>query len=439
MMRNRKLSKKRRLGRMFRPQVFIFPLLAVLATAARADDFKEMLEDVSRSHPALQAEYAALQATVEGESEAVSGFFPTVVAGYDRGRHRIRYNSLPAAYEDTVTKQLVLTQPLFNGGETIAAWGAAQERTLAGKERFSLVKQQVLLDAVSAYVGMSEKQQVLDMVRENVEVLTTHLEGTRTQFAEGELTITDVSQSEARLARAQAELTDAEAALASARAAYIRATGKKPSVDRLPPLPASLPAGVQEVLTLADRHPALKQAEHNRKAADHTIDTRFAALLPDVSMQGLVRNSEGSSTPSINATDDRALMLQVSIPLYQSGAEYARLRQAHHQYEQADSQTRDTARIVREEALRQWHDYTAADEAIASHKKAIRAAEDALQSVRIEQMEGTRTVLDVLNAQEEWYAARINLLRAESRRVLAAYRLLASVGTLDKVTLTAEK
>lgn len=182
-----------------------------------------------------------------------------------------------------------------------------------------LVKQEVLLDAVTAYIDVVEKQESLALVGENVVVLTTHLEGTRTRYDAGELTVTDVSQSEARLARAQAELTDAEAALASAYAVYVRATGREASAGRLPALPGPLPENLQEVLALAAEHPALKRAQYNRNAADHVIDTRVAALLPDVNIQGVVRDSEGSSTPSINATDDRALMLQVSIPLYQSG------------------------------------------------------------------------------------------------------------------------
>jgi TolC family type I secretion outer membrane protein len=412
---------------------------ALFAQPVHADEFGKMLEDVAASHPALQAEQAALEATEEGESEAVSGFFPSVVASYDRGRHRIRYNSLPSYYENTTEKQLVVTQPVFNGGETLAQWGAAKERTKAGREHLSLVKQEVLLDAITAYIDVVEKQESLALLGEKVVVLTTHLEGTRTQYAAGELTSTDVSQSEARLARAHAELADAEADLASAYAAYVRVTGREAKIDRLPSLPGPLPENLQQVLALVKEHPALRQAQHQQNAAEHVIDTRVAALLPDVSVQGVMRDSEGSSTPSINATDDRAVMLQVSIPLYQSGAEYARLRQARHQFEQADGQARDTARAVREGALREWNDYSAAGEAIVSHRKVIRSAEEALSSVRIEQAEGTRTVLDVLNAQEEWYAGRINLLRAESRQVLSAYRLLAAVGTLDQAVLSAAK
>ena len=235
--------------------------------------------------------------------------------------------------------------------------GAADARIQAGKARLRLTKQQVLFNAIRAYVDVVEKQEVLQLVQENMDVLTTHLEGAETQFAEGDLTITDIAQSKARLARAKAELHDVSAALASAYATYKREVGKDPAVVYLPPLPEQLPETTEELQALIAVHPAIIEAQQQEKAANHTIDTRFAALLPDVSLQGAVRDQETSSTPSVSAVDDRSLMLQVSIPLYQSGAEYARLRQARHQHTQAHSQAVDISRSVRERALRGWHDF----------------------------------------------------------------------------------
>ena len=410
----------------------IVTLSPLFAHAAEDSRFAEMLQDVLHNHPAVQAEEAALEATREGASEAASGFFPSVVAGYDKGRRKVRYNQLSPQYEDVNNKEIVVTQPIFNGGETIAQMGAADARSQAGEARLRLTKQQVLFNAIRAYVDVVEKQEVLQLVQENMDVLTLHLEGAKTQFSEGDLTITDIAQSKARLARANAELHDVSAALASAYATYKREVGQDPAVVHLPPLPEGVPQSKEAVLALLDVHPAIIEAQQHEQAAEHTVDTRFAALLPDVTLQGLMRDQETSSTPSINSADDRSLMLQVSVPLYQSGAEYARLRQARHQRTQAHSQVVDVSRSVRERMLRGWHDFQAAGDVIESHQQAMAAAEEALRAVRIEQVEGTRTVQDVLNLQEEYYTNRINLTRAEARHVAAAYRLLAVMGVLDR-------
>jgi TolC family type I secretion outer membrane protein len=327
-------------------------------------------------------------------------------------------------------------QLLEQVGFLVRALGAAEAREEASSYRLKQVSQQVLLRAITAYADVSEKQEVLALSWEKVQTLTHHLNATQKQFDAGELTITDISQSEARLARAEAELKDAEAALEIARTAYMRETGLDAlSVDSLPPMPVSLPKSEQEIMQLAANHPALITAKENERAADYTIDERTSTLLPQVSIQGQMNDTDRTSNPGLSEVDQRAVMLQVSVPIFQSGAEYARLKEAKHEYARARSETSDINRQVIEAALSEWHDFNAAGKVISSYAQSIAAAEKALRSVEAERLAGTRTVLDVLNAQEELYSSRIAMLRAKTRYVVGSYRLLVATGTLNNAVI----
>ncbi len=408
-------------------------MVILLGAPAYGDDFTGMLSDVNQNHPALQAEREQVKSVKQGIYQAYSGFFPSVSGEYDRGRQRVKYNSLTPEVESTANKQVIVTQPIFNGGGTLAQIGGAQARFESAEARFKQAQQQVLMNAATAYIDIVEKQRVLDISRTNIDALTQHLAATGKQFAAGELTITDVSQSEARLARARAELHDAEAALADSRDAYVRETGKQASATTFPPLPHVLPASADSIAADNEAHPAVIEVKRNEDAANYAIDERVSTLLPSIRLEGRVGDREGSSQPAVNYVNERSLVLRASIPIFQSGAEYSRIIEARHQYERSRNQTEDVTRDTLKTALREWNNYIAAGAAITEHGKAVDAGQKALDSVTKERLVGSRTVLDVLNAQDELYAAQINLVRAEARQVLSAYRLLAATGKLDSV------
>lgn len=412
----------------------LFQLLIVMllvAGPALGDDFSAMLEDVNEHHPAIQAERQALEATKTGINEAYSGFLPTATAAYDKGKQRVQYNHLRRQFTGTRSQELTVSQPIFNGGGTIAQINAAYARSDGGTEHLKQVQQQVLMNAITAYVDVVEKQRILDMTQDNTEALVKHLSGTRKQFKAGELTITDVAQSEARLARARAGLHDAEAALENALAAYTRETGKKPYATVFPPLPVMLPTTEAEIVALLTAHPAMLEAQDNEKVAKYTVKQRIATVLPEVHIQGQLSSQDLASNPGVFSTNDRTAVVRVSIPL--SYADYSHIGEAKDLYRRAKHQKDDVERDTLKSALTEWHNYVSAGKAIAEHEDAVKAGEKALASVRKEQIAGTRTVLDVLNEQDEFYITQVNLVRAQSRHRLSAYRLLAALGRLDQV------
>lgn len=411
--------------------VLLSSAFALAGTCAHASTLNEALTSAYATNPQLKAERENLRAIDEGISQAVSGFRPSAVAEYDKGRERTRFGASGWDYTDSETTTLTVNQPLFRGGETLANYKSARARVKAGRARLHAAEQRILLDTVTAYADLIEAVSVVNLNRNNVDVLEEQLGATRSRFDAGELTRTDVAQSEARKARAEADLRRAEGDRAAARATFERIIGFSPKSLELPGATPALPASLDETIEQAKSgNPDAIAATFDAKAARREVDARIANILPDVDLVGYMSRSEGGGFPGVNSFDNDSLTVNVSIPLYQSGAEYSRVREAKDRRERARFTQLDTANAVVENATRAWEDYQASLAVIRSTESSIEAADLALQGVRRENEYGVRTILDVLDAEQELLVSRVNLVRAKRDSTVHGYRLLAAVGRL---------
>lgn len=400
-----------------------------------ADDgskIKEALEYVYQNHPQIKAQREALKAVDEGVSQAISGFRPDVSASYSIGRDRAGDSSQTWDYDDTRSRGLTVTQPIFNGGGTIAGFMTAKEKVKAARAELSATEQQVLLNAVVAYTDVVEKQSVLELNQKNVDVLQKQLDATNARFKAGELTVTDISQATARLARARSDERQALGDLEAAKATFKRTIGH--DVDgkiTMPPVPSGIPNSFSEAKEQArQNNPILEAARRNENAAENNVYVHGASILPSVNLQGTMTRADTGSSSAIGHLDSDAVKLNVSIPLYQSGAEWSRLREARNLAQQAKFNALDTNEAVVESVNIAWENYNTSKAIIASNKAALEAAETALDGVRKENEFGVRTILDVLDAEQEAFIARVGLIRAARAEKLQSYRLLAAIGKL---------
>lgn len=400
----------------------------------KPSDFETALAQVYLHHPQLIAQRKALEATDEGVAQAVSGFRPTANATYNKARARNNRQDNTWFYADNKSESLQVTQPIFRGGSTLASYASAKDRVKAGRAQLTALEQEVLLTAVVAYTDVVEKQYVLEVNQNNVDVLSRQLKASQARFDVGELTRTDVAQSQARLASAQAAERQALGNLAASQATFRRVIGyDPPSPIVLPVVPSTLPATEQEVIRIAElNNPVLEAAQHLEKASESEVDVRTGTLLPSVDLHGSMsrRNAAvpGLFRQSQNDTDQVAL--NVTIPLYQSGAEWSRIRQAKNLAQQAKFNTMDTKNSIVENASRAWQDFNTAKAIIVSNEEAVKAAQEALDGVRQENLYGTRTILDVLDTEQDFFNARVNLVIATVAEKQQAYRLLATIGRL---------
>jgi outer membrane protein len=425
---------------------------------AHGETLESALVKAYLNNPSLNAQRASVRATDENVPQALSGYRPKVTVTATGGQqsvsttNRVYSPNLPAnappnspavygtqsGYNTPFSAGVTVTQTLFNGFQTANKTRQAESQVLAARETLRNTEQTVLLSAATAYMDLLRDTAILDLQRRNVEVLQEQLRQTRDRFNVGEVTRTDVAQSESRLAAGRSQVLSAESNYKSSAATYRQVIGTEPGqlspaspVDRFSP--RTLPTAVG-VATAG--HPSVTTAQYNIDAAELAVRVAEGALLPTASVQGSF-NKNYLSTSSLNNIEgyNASVLGTLSIPIYQGGAEYSAVRQAKETLGQRRLDM-DTARDqVRQTVVQSWGQLEAAKANIEATESQVNASEIALNGVREEARVGQRTTLDVLNAQQELVNARVSLVTAQRDRVVASYTLLASVGRLSPQVL----
>jgi len=398
-----------------------------------AQSIEEALAAAYLNNPTLQAQRAELRAADENVPMALSGWRPTVSvtgeAGFADYRREIEGNRTGDASTRPVSVGVNLSQPLFRGFRTEAGVERAEMTVLSGRASLRAVEQDVLLDTAVAYLNVVRDDAVVDLNRNNEDVLGRQLQAARDRFQVGEITRTDVAQAEARLSGAKSDTASSVATLESSLANYLRMVGTKAGILVQPEAVSDLPATRDESIERAlANNPSIIAADYTWRAAQEEIRNQRGRLLPTVSLDGTF--SQGWDQSYVEDSDTRVFSasINVSIPIYQGGEVYASLRQAKHTAGRRRLQYDEVRDQVREQAESAWEKLSATESRIVSLRDQIDAAQIALEGVQREAQVGARTVLDVLDAEQELLNARVNMVRAERDRVVAGYTLLAAVG-----------
>lgn len=406
------------------------------------------------TNPQLAAQQASLRATDENVAIANGGWRPTISAGGTYAFQQYFFNPVVVPGIGTFSSisghplqaAITVTQPILRGGRTYAQIGRAKAQVRAARAQLIAAEQTVLLSAATAYMDVVRDTQVLRLRQHNVEVLQKQAEATQAQFNAGSLTRTDVAQSQARLAAAQSDLTAAQSQLAISNANFVQSIGRMPETLEIEPaLPPALPTGVDDSITLAlKQNPAIVQARENEVVADYSVNDAIGAMLPTLSLQGQYGLSQGAlisplgtvnTTPGGSASHALTITGQLNVPIYQAGVEEATLRQAKELHAQAQLNVTVSDRQVRDAVAIAWAQFEAAEASIASNEAAQRANEIAFEGVSKEQQVGGRTILDVLNAEQELLNAAVALVSAKRNAEVAAFQVLASAGALTAKNL----
>jgi outer membrane protein len=409
----------------------------LLPIAAQADTFADALRATYENNPKIKAQRQSLQAVDEAVSQANAGFLPTANGTWDYGRQRSDFASAGWNYNNANTKQLRVEQPLFKGGSTVAKVNSARQRVKAGQEQLDAIEQNVLLDAITSYMDVVQAQAILELSRNNQDVLARQLTATQQRFEAGDVTRTDLAQSEARLSASKSAVISAQGQLTAALATFARVIGYAPSTaldvpQAYPPIPESL----KEALLLAkNSNPGLLSAIHAQKSASYDVSANEGALLPQISLVGSASRSDSAGVNGNAQFNQDSVVLNMRIPLYQGGAEYSRVREAKARERQRRDETANNLVTVEESTTQAWQELETSIATITSREDQIKASQIALDGVRKEQEYGARTVLDVLDAEQELFSARTNLVRAQRDRIVAVYKLLNTLGRLTPENL----
>ncbi len=415
--------------------------LAIAAPAgpAAGQTLEDALAAAYAANPTLLAKRAELRAADEGVPQALAGWRPSISASASTGQSS-NYSSSATSNNHQEpsphTASLTISQPLYSGGQTVAAISSAENSVLAARADLTRVEQSVLLDAVKAFVNVHREQAVLELRLNNEQVLKRQLEATADRFEVGEITRTDVHQAEARLAKATADRIQAEGDLTSSRATYLNVIGEEAGKLVLSPVKLNLPQSAEHTIQLAvAQNPSVLSAEFGERASRDDIEEIRGSLLPSLDLSGTASRTLNASIESTRS-DSYTAKLTLTVPLYQTGAVYSQLRAARQTATKKRRDIDSARRSATETAARAWQTLATTRARIESFKAQIKASEIALEGVQREAVVGSRTVLDVLDAEQELLDAKVNIITAQRDETVAVFELKSAIGELTASHLT---
>lgn len=415
-------------------------LLGAASAPAHADDLRDALIAAYRTNPTLQAARAGQRATDETVPIERAGGLPSIgVEGTHTEILKMGPNSFTSV-DRSLNASATLSVPIYSGGAVRNSVKAAKRRVKAGQADLRATESAVFSQVVAAYMDVILNEAVVGLNRSQVDVLEVNLRATSDRFEIGDLTRTDVAQSQARLALARGDTRSAEAGLATAREVYIQLVGKPPAnLETPPPLP-NLPASAEEAVSIAlENNPDILAARERSQAAEYDINVASASRLPRVDLftSGTYEDYYDSLRGSVAgiAYDQSGTSAQAgvraTIPIYQGGLSAGLRRQAQATASATLEQEIAVERDVIAQTRAAYASWQAANELISSIQLAVDAADLSLEGVRAENSVGNRTILDILDAEQELLQARVRLATARRNAYVAGFSLLAAMGRAE--------
>lgn len=408
-----------------------------LGAPVRAETLAEALAEAYQSNPTLESQRSQLQATDEDYVQAEAGFRPTVSA-----QSSINYTQQPAnnllnrgqqVEFNSGNAVLTLAQPLYTGGRTTARIGAAEAAIRAGREQLRLVEANVLLGVIQAYSDVLRDRASLAIQKDSLKILQDATNEITARFEAGANTRTDVAQAEAQLEASRALVASAQAQYEISVAAYAAAVGRSPgNLDVPPPLPAE-PASLDEAFSISEQEsPTIRQAEFNEAITRAQVQEARAGNRPAVSLNASIGYS-GPIAPFDTRNYDRSVSVTATLnqPIFTGGTIQSQVRQATARDTSARVQVEAARRSALQAVSQAWSLSRAAHLNTTNQTAQVRAAQIALEGVRIEFRAGLRGTLDVLIAQETLRGAQIALVDAQRDEYVANASVLQAVGRLE--------
>jgi outer membrane protein len=419
--------------------------ITIQAGPAGAETMNGALVKAYLINPDINAQRAAVRQTDEGVPEANAGYLPKVsavgTAGVQHANGNILTPGVPEIRYQTGafprSYGIQASQNVFDGFQTINRIRGAESQVLGAREQLRNTEQNTLLSGVTAYMDVLQNAAIVDLDHNNVEVLKEQLRETKDRFTVGEVTRTDVAQAEASLASANATLLSDQAVLEASIATYRQVIGDEPkTLAPVRPLMKPLPRTLPEAVNISQvEHPAIVAQEHGVDVALLSIKVAEGALYPQASVSAQVTQGFDVAVTPGQRQFNAEILGQLTIPIYQGGAEYASVRASKENLSVQELRAASIRDQIRQNVVASWGRNEAEIGVVKAARASVAANEVALAGVREEAKVGQRTTLDVLNAQQALLSARTQLVRAEHDQVVFSYSLLSSVGRLNVPTL----
>ena len=413
--------------------------LLIASAPAMADTLREALAQTYESNPTLQAARARQRGVDETVPIERAAGLPSVTADTTYSEFVKKSANSFTSPDRALVAQVQLGVPIYSGGAVKNAVKAARTRVEAGQADLRGTESAIFSQVVAAYMDVILQEAIVGLRNNQVDVLGVNLRATRDRFEIGDLTRTDVAQSQARMALAQGDARTASANLAGARETYIRLVGSPPGTLAAPPPLPNLPNSPEEAVAIAlENNPDLSAAKEQAQAAEYDIDVAGAGRLPKVSLYSQGGYNDyfgtlgGSLIPDLSQTDKTAQVgARLSLPIFQGGRPAAQRRRAQALASAALESEIAAERDVIAQTRAAYSAWIASRELIDSSQVAVDAAELSLEGVRAENTVGNRTILNILDAEQELITAQVRLVTARRNAYVAGFSLLAAMGRAE--------
>jgi outer membrane protein len=391
----------------------------------------------------LLAVYATLQREKVEKPIALTGFLPTVSASSSFAKNTVKSSATKrmllqnnALNPNTAQHKLIVNQPLYDGGETIANIKVANNTVDAAYSGFKDASNQISLKTIKSYEELLTARNIYDLNVKNEQAFLEHYKFAKIRFEHGEVTKTDVLLAQSKYSQAVANREQAEGDIKSAEATFERLIGKglPKDMEEIKVGDVALPKNLDELLGISSKNnPGLLAAQYKANAADYKINVATSNLLPSVSAQAQFNRSDNNKN-SINNSDGNTYLINVGIPIINDGgADFLKVKRSQYDAQRVKYEFQDVERQVKEKAITAWSTYKTSSAVIKSRKDGLKAAQEALAGVMEEYKVGTKTTLDVLDAETQVFQTNVNLRNAERDYVVAIYTILQLMGYIDAV------
>lgn len=409
-------------------------MVVLSANNAKADDIFAALAKTYNSNPTLQAARAGLRAVDENVALAKTGYRPQISlrGGYRDGENKVKKGVGNDGDYDSLSGSVNASQPLFNGYSTVNSVKAADRTVKAAQNNLANIEQNIFVEASTAYLDVVQNRAIVDLQKNNEQLLKKKLDETMERFKVGEVTRTDVSQAKARYSQAIAARIASEGTLQASVATYEEYIGSEPG-DLTEPekIKDLVPTNYDAALDEAMRNSyTIKQAQNLYAAKGYEVYSNIGELLPTLSLDGSLGRSKAEQNRNKSTVDNAEWGVNLSMPLYAGGSTNAKIRQSKYQKWQAQEGVLEAKRAVKSAVQSAWENMKANESQLKAIADQIDASRIALDGVQKEEALGNRTILDVLDAYQELLNSEVNDVKARRSYYVSAMNLLASMGKM---------
>ena len=421
---------------MFNYLLIFFAIVFGSYSNIKAETLSSALSNAYLSNPIINSKRAELRSLDENVSAATSQFFPSIEAIGSYSENTLEYGELDKIKTNPLTGSFLINQKIFTGGKLINDRLSAINLVAAGRQKLNDSEQSILYQAAQAYFNYLKTEQIVKLQQNNFEVLSERLEATKIQFEVGELTLTDVAQAEARLSQAQSNLADARSLLKAREADYRSIIGLNP--DNLEEWNEQLDIPLNEVEAISialKNNPQLKYYENIERSSDYNVSSQKSMLSPQLSLRGEYIYAEDQSFLMSEDIDQYQITGQIKIPIFYGGLNWSNIRKAQEINSRDKYLIIDGKRKIRSYVKKSFAEYNASKLRISATEKQTQATEIALEGVKQEFQLGTRTTLDILDAEQEYLDARVSFVTAKNDSNTSLFQLFYYLGTLTPENL----